>query len=156
MKIQNQEITIPKGTKIIELVDFGKTCSYVTPNDTPAELVHRGMGWIYFKIMNRVCRASASILTTLFIFLACCGCGVSYAEINDQQAVRAIIGEAGNQGERGMLALACALRNRGTLKGVYGLRAKHVDKEPQWVWDMARRAGGGSAKNHNTSLTTKF
>ena len=34
--------------------------------------------------------------------------------------MRAIIGEAGNQTDQAMLGVACALRNRGTLHGVYG------------------------------------
>ena len=38
--------------------------------------------------------------------------------IPTNDAVRAIIGEAGNQGYLGMLAVACGIRNRGTLKGV--------------------------------------
>lgn len=59
-------------------------------------------------------------------------------EILKKDAVRAIIGEAGGQGRRGMLYIACALRNRGTLNGVYGFKAKHVDKEPEWVWELAR------------------
>lgn len=33
----------------------------------------------------------------------------------------AILGEASDQGTRGMLAVACALRNRGSLRGVYGV-----------------------------------
>jgi hypothetical protein len=44
----------------------------------------------------------------------------------DKEAVIAIIGEAENQGYKGMLAVACAIRNRGTLKGVYGLNSKRA------------------------------
>lgn len=62
------------------------------------------------------------------------------ASINESQAIRAIIGEASNQGYDGMLAVACAIKNRGTLKGVYGVNAKHIDKQPKWVWDLARKA----------------
>lgn len=67
--------------------------------------------------------------------------------IDDTLAVRAIIGEAGNQGYHGMLALASALRNRGTLKGVYGVNAKHIDREPQWVFDQAKKAWIESKSN---------
>lgn len=41
--------------------------------------------------------------------------------IDDQQAAQAIVGEAANQGYLGMLAVACAIRNRGSLHGVRGL-----------------------------------
>lgn len=47
-------------------------------------------------------------------------------DIDDGDAIKAIIGEAENQGYKGMLAVACAIRNRGTLKGVYGIRAPRV------------------------------
>ena len=64
----------------------------------------------------------------------------AFAQVDDEQAVRAIIGEASNQGLEGMQAVAEGIRNRGTLKGVYGAKAKHVDKEPAWVWKQARNA----------------
>jgi hypothetical protein len=48
------------------------------------------------------------------------------APIRVNPAVLAIIGEAEGEGYQGMLAVACAIRNRGTLKGVYGLRAYRV------------------------------
>ena len=70
---------------------------------------------------------------------------------NTYNCVRAIIGEASNQGYQGMLAVACGLRNRGTLSGVYGLNAAHVDNEPEWVWQSAMQAWFESEKNlvHN-------
>lgn len=67
------------------------------------------------------------------------------AAIPDDLAVRAIVGEASNQGYKGMLAIASALRNRDSLKGVYGLHAKHIAREPKWVWDLARKAWAESA-----------
>ena len=66
--------------------------------------------------------------------------GVEAEEVKDNKAIRAIIGEASGEGYTGMVAVACAIRNRGTLKGVYGQYAKHVDKEPQWVWGLAKKA----------------
>ena len=77
------------------------------------------------------------IIPLIIAFLLIPSCAYAYI---DQEAIRAIIGESSNQGKIGMLKVASAIRNRGTLKGVYGLKAKHVDKEPQWVWDMAREA----------------
>jgi spore germination cell wall hydrolase CwlJ-like protein len=68
-------------------------------------------------------------------------------EIPEKDAVRAIVGEASNQGYKGMLAIAVGIRNRGTLQGVYGLNAKHVDKQPKWVWDQARKAWKESKTN---------
>jgi hypothetical protein len=45
------------------------------------------------------------------------------AAISDSDAVRAILGEARGEGYEGMYAVAHAIRNRGTLKGVYGKQA---------------------------------
>lgn len=67
--------------------------------------------------------------------------------IPDALAVRAIIGESSDQGYKGMLAVACGIRNRGTLRGVYGVNANHVDKEPKWVWDLAKKAWSESENN---------
>ncbi len=78
-----------------------------------------------------------AILASLFWALMIC---LVHAEIDSSKAVRAIIGEASNQGYKGMLAIACGIRNRGHLKGVYGLNAKHIDKEPRWIFELAERA----------------
>jgi hypothetical protein len=45
-----------------------------------------------------------------------------------EQSVKAVIGEAENQGQVGMDAVACAISNRGTLSGVYGLHSFRVRK----------------------------
>jgi len=78
------------------------------------------------------------------------------AEIPQDLAVKAIMGEASNQGYRGMLAVACAIRNRGTLAGVYGVKAKHIYKEPKWVWDMAAKAWQESAHTDITGNATHW
>jgi hypothetical protein len=66
-------------------------------------------------------------------------------EIPEDRAVKAIIGEAASEGYDGMLAVAAAIRNRGTLRGVYGERAPHVVREPRRIWDLARKAWRESA-----------
>lgn len=48
------------------------------------------------------------------------------AGIHADRAINAIIGESEGEPFRGKLAVACAIRNRGTLKGVYGERAPRV------------------------------
>lgn len=69
----------------------------------------------------------------------------------DEQAVKAIIGEAENQGEQGMIYVACAIVNRGTLKGVYGLHAPRVVyhkysevvlNEAQTAWALVHKEDG--------------
>lgn len=68
--------------------------------------------------------------------------------------IRAIIGEASSEGYRGMLAVACAVRNRKSLKQVYGVKAKHVDKQPAYVWKMAEKAWKESQHNDITKGAT--
>jgi len=77
----------------------------------------------------------------LIMFLVfCLVVPMAVANYRKERIVRAAIGEAASEGEAGMLAVICAIKNRGTLDGVYGINAKHIDSEPQWVWRMARRA----------------
>lgn len=71
------------------------------------------------------------ILFVALMFISSCLGYVAHAEsalapIPDDRAILAIIGESENQGKDGMLAVACALRNRGTLKGVYGEKNRRV------------------------------
>lgn len=83
------------------------------------------------------------------LFLICCFAIMFIIAINDHvypadftdyNITRAIIGEASGEGELGMYAVASAILNRGTLNGVYGLNAKHVDSQPQYVWKRAYNA----------------
>lgn len=90
----------------------------------------------------------------IIIFLLLCWSTTTNAEeIPDKLAIRAIIGEASNQGYYGMLVLAVGIRNRGYLNGVYGLKAKHIDTEPEWVWKLARKAWKESKDNRIHSGT---
>ena len=88
-----------------------------------------------FRIDLALFVAVLAVWLLITVFISCAG-----AEVDDKQAVKAIVGEASGEGYRGMLAVASAIRNRKTLKGVYGLNAKHVKNEPQWVWEKAKKA----------------
>ena len=69
--------------------------------------------------------------------LICLGSPLGLA-IEETQAVRAIMGEARGESLTGKIAIAEAIRNRGHLKGVYGLKANF--QEPERVWNEARKA----------------
>lgn len=84
------------------------------------------------------------LVTSIFIISSCTKAHAD--EIPESLAVRAIVGEGAGEGLEGMRCLASAIRNRGTLKGVYGLHAKHIKKEPKWVFEQARKAWKESAK----------
>lgn len=64
-----------------------------------------------------------SLLTILLLVNAGWACA---ADINDQDAVYAVIGEAEGESFIGKIAVACAIRNRGNLNGVYGYTAPRV------------------------------
>lgn len=82
-------------------------------------------------------------LITIFALVFLLGfASCAHAEpITEENAIKAIIGEAENQGWIGMRAVACAIRNRGSLKGVYGLHAPRVEKGlySRETYLMARR-----------------
>ena len=84
----------------------------------------------------------------------------SKAAISDADAVRAIIGEAGNQSDSAMLAVASALRHRGTLQGVYGVNnpvnahaSAALRARAQNAWLQSAQRNGGQA---DPSLGCKF
>src|ERR1035441_1652217 len=76
--------------------------------------------------------------------------------VSEAQAVRAMVGEASNQGYTGLLAVGNVIRHRGSIKGLYGAKAAHCDKEPSWVWILARKAWAESATNDVTMNSTHF
>lgn len=86
----------------------------------------------------------------LAAFLNClavaCTLSVKAAGVPGPDAVTAIIGEAGNQSDRAMLAVACALRNRGSLQGVYGVRNPVVKQAGHSLRARAWRAWLRSAR----------
>ena len=89
-----------------------------------------------------------------FTILACLMlyCTSANAEVPESLAVRAIMGEARGEPFIGKVALAEAIRNRGHLRGVYGLKVpmSKLNKEPAWVWADARRAWEESKKTNLT------
>lgn len=72
--------------------------------------------------------------------------------------IRAIVGEASSEGYPGMLAIACAIRNKikdseykyDPLHGVYGKNAGHIDKETAATFDMAKKAWDDSKTRDTT------
>lgn len=94
------------------------------------------------------------LLSLPLILTSCSTPSMAYT---DEQAIRTIIGEAENQGYEGMLAVACAIRNRGTLKGVYGLNNPRVVKDlysNKVMWN-ARKAWFASYE-HDITNGAKF
>lgn len=89
---------------------------------------------------------------TIFLIFVCAFSGQGRAAISDNSAARAIAGEAEGEGPRGMLGVACALRNRGTLKGVYGVNAPRV-KEGKVSPEIMREAERAWQKSKKKDIT---
>lgn len=67
------------------------------------------------------------------------------ASIPDSLAVRAILGEAANQPYAAKLAIACVIRNRGSLNGVFGVANERAQHCPSAVRADALQAWRESA-----------
>ena len=78
------------------------------------------------------------------------------SDISSTQAIKGIVGESANQGYKGMLAVAGAIRNRGTLTGVYGFYSRMANNQPDWVWKQAAKAWAESATNDITGGATHW
>ena len=90
--------------------------------------------------MKKLILIGLLILTAWMIDSAIYDADLAHAgEIAEEQAIRAILGEARGEGELGMYAVACAIRNRGSLRGVYGAKAKIPDLTPE-LWQKASKA----------------
>jgi len=72
------------------------------------------------------------------------------------QAVNAIVGEAAGCPYVVKLGVACALRHRGTLQGVYGFQSPITRHSPAAVWRDAERAWRESALRDITNGATHF
>lgn len=66
-------------------------------------------------------------------------------KITDDKAIAAIVGEYAEEDDHGMRLIAHAIRNRGHLRGVYGLNAKHSKYESRKIWVLAATAWFESA-----------
>ena len=76
--------------------------------------------------------------------------------IKDADAIRAIVGEAGGEGHPGMLAVACAIRHRGTLRGVYGLTNSSIYHQSAKIWRQARAAWAESTSKDTVRGATHW
>lgn len=97
-------------------------------------------------------------IISMLIVILLCPKKASAAEIPEKQAVLAIIGEAENQGQMGMLAVACAIRNRGSLKGIFGMRSSRVvqHKYSKEIYEDALKAWRDSANHDITRGATHW
>lgn len=86
--------------------------------------------WKYYKSSLETAIDFVIVVFTAGVIFAFClilGCDEAHAnKIPEERAVNAIIGEAEGEGSKGQFLIACAIKNRGTLSGVYGEKAPRV------------------------------
>lgn len=82
----------------------------------------------------------ALLVGVLAVVCSFVGCDVAHAsEFTSDNCIKALMGEAIGQSEAELFAHAHALRNRGTLVGVYGLNNWQKHNTPE-NWQRASRA----------------
>lgn len=83
----------------------------------------------------------AATILTIIIGFGLLAVSIAEPTPEVEEYVRAILGEAEDQGEIGMLAVACGIRNRPEgLVGVMGFKSDRYRKTTQHYRDMARVA----------------
>ncbi len=92
----------------------------------------------------------------LFLCLAPSLVSGQVREIPPHIAMRVLIGEAADQGLKGMICVGEVLRRRGSVKGFHGYKSKIVDREPRHVWRMAAQAWRDSANTNYTKGADHF
>jgi hypothetical protein len=55
-----------------------------------------------------------------------------------------------------MVCVGEVIRQKGSLRGFYGLHVRHAYHEPKWVWIQARKAWLASAKTYYTHGADHF
>ena len=95
--------------------------------------------------VRRPLQSYKKMKTITIILLA--SANIAVASIPDNAAVKAIIGEAGGEPYAAQVAVASALRHRGTLNGVYGVNNPCVKRAPSYAILRARKAWAASASH---------
>ena len=72
-------------------------------------------------------------------------------DLSSSDATNAIVGEAAGEPYAVKLGVACAIRNRGSLRGVYGFQSPVTRHSSLSVWNDAARAWRESANPHVVS-----
>lgn len=88
-------------------------------------------------------------LAMILIWVGICEIHRRVPPFTDDNCIRALLGEYSLKDPYGLSLMAHAIRNRGTLKGVYGFHAAHVDHEPKIVWELASLAWFESENAHD-------
>ncbi len=130
---------IPISRKVARIIRLS------SPSQKPALWIHVASHRIVQLIQNSYRRRKRGAVAVMLACLLFMGQASVWA---GQYPVLCMIGEAENQGYIGLLAVAEAIRNRGTLRGVYGCQAKRVLEErfSEQTYQLAQQAWLDSAE----------
>jgi hypothetical protein len=95
-------------------------------------------------------------ITWILVFLLLFSSDLYAIQVPQDVAVRILIGEAGNQGEKGMICVAEVLRRRESYKGFYIYDLERYRKLPRSVRERAARAWTKSSTTNFTSGADHF
>jgi hypothetical protein len=106
------------------------------------------------------------IPTTTRLFCLCLACVffestafasiIQKGQITDDIAVKIIVGEAADQGLKGMICVGEVIRHRNSTAGFYGYRSDRLKGQPKAVWQMAAKAWALSAHTDYTKSADHF
>lgn len=113
-------------------------------------------------MVNKIKNALADVGKSPMGLTAAAGVGTAAAlraknKVNDEDAIKTIIGEGESTGFQGMRALASAIRNRGTLQGAYGLNSPRVtnklyspktERLARQAWEDSKKKDWSEGANH--------
>lgn len=103
---------------------------------------------------------SLLMLTVLGIGLGLCSSPLTAAEIDRATAVKILIGEAANQGQKGMQAVGEVLRRRGTVRAFSASHRKDLERflkqQPNKVLIQAQAAWEKSKRSNITKGATHY
>ncbi len=108
---------------------------------------------------NRPCAVLLLLCLVFGPLIIPAGAPMAYAyarEVPEDVAVRVLIGEAADQGLKGMICVGEVLRRRGSIKGFDGYRSKHINSEPRSVWVKAAKAWEHCAHTNYTKGADHF
>lgn len=134
----------------VDLSGESLICGECTQQKYEEVFVHRVSFSPEFQAFKALLYGSIVLFITLFALPAFA------SEIPEDLAVKCILGEASNQGERGMQAVGEVLRRRGSTKGLYGCQNGVERKASPELRAKARKAWRASKASNITHSADHF
>jgi hypothetical protein len=92
------------------------------------------------------CQLRQVSLVLCLLFLSIPSASAQVVSFTPENCIKALVGEVEGESFQTKLATAECLRNRGSLKGVYGINSRRIAKASKKVWDDCERAWNQSSR----------